>query len=289
MLMCDGKINCQHGADEKDCDMSKNLMSIYQLCFKIKLLQLPSYDTLCKMIAKNISKNMSCNFSLAKMPNLTVEVGTRYNENLNKNEKEGIKEFCNSFTNCFTRKRKEYNIKTPNSLAKDTYSYMKRMIEIIKQDCNSLFFPDPRHTCNRQISHVIELHRYLHKHNLLNNTRACIFTLDSCGHLEHYINGKHLAACEYFVCDPMHYKCPKSYCIPRHYLCDGTLHCPGGGDENVTTCSRSTCPGQFLCNNSAICLLLASVCNGIAECPLGDDEHLCFQEIPACPNECQWF
>ena len=102
-----------------------------------------------------------------------------------------------------------------------------------------------------------------------------------------YINGKHLAACEYFVCDHMHYKCSKSYCIPRHYLCDGTWHCPEGGDENVKTCSWSTCPGQFICNNSAICLFLASVCNDIAECPLGDDEHLCFQEIPPCPKECQ--
>ncbi len=90
------------------------------------------------------------------------------------------------------------------------------------------------------------------------------------------------------TCPNTHYKCHGFYCIPWRYVCDGMWQCPQGTEENEINCNRTSCPNQFHCRNSSICLHLSSFCdgNGLVECPFGDDEHICEIEFLSCPYNC---
>ena len=82
-------------------------------------------------------------------------------------------------------------------------------------------------------------------------------------------------------------QCPGFYCIPWRYVCNGIWNCPGGLDEDREgLCSRKSCPGQFKCNNSTICVAIQNTCDKTVDCPMGDDEYLCFQQVPDCPMKC---
>ena len=89
-----------------------------------------------------------------------------------------------------------------------------------------------------------------------------------------------------YPCNDTYYKCPGFYCIPWRYVCDGMIHCPGGLEEDVQSCNRTSCPGQFACYNTSICIHPESTCNDYTDCPNGDDEFYCSFTFPNCPNNC---
>ncbi len=57
-------------------------------------------------------------------------------------------------------------------------------------------------------------------------------------------------------------------------------------DEHRNLCPRTSCPGQLICNTSAMCVGIGNLCDNIIDCPLGDDELLCLQQVPYCPINC---
>ncbi len=87
-----------------------------------------------------------------------------------------------------------------------------------------------------------------------------------------------------YKCDITHYKCPGYYCIPWRYVCDKKIDCPGGLDERK--CPRSSCPGQFKCMESDICVSRESLCDTLLDCPSRDDEEYCSLSIAICPKQC---
>ncbi len=96
--------------------------------------------------------------------------------------------------------------------------------------------------------------------------------------------GEHLLACEKFHCDRKYFKCPGFYCIPRRNMCNMIWDCPGGLDE-IECSSRHSCPSQFKCHDSIICINVDSVCDGNPDCQNSDDEWMC--SIPDCPRLCK--
>ena len=87
----------------------------------------------------------------------------------------------------------------------------------------------------------------------------------------------------------VHFKCPGFYCIPWKYVCDGNWQCPGGMEE--MNCPMISCPGQYQCRNSSICLHMSSLCDDVDDCPFQDDEFIgedfmCKVKFPQCPHEC---
>ncbi len=49
-------------------------------------------------------------------------------------------------------------------------------------------------------------------------------------------------------------------------------------------CTRTSCPGQFKCHNTSICISAESICDDILDCNLADDEHFCYPLLPNCPE-----
>ena len=96
---------------------------------------------------------------------------------------------------------------------------------------------------------------------------------------------KDLLDCESFVCNQKYFKCPGYYCIPWRLVCNGLWDCPGGAEEKFM-CNRPTCPGQFKCHNTSICISPESICDDIFDCILADDEHFCHPLLPNCPENC---
>ncbi len=95
-----------------------------------------------------------------------------------------------------------------------------------------------------------------------------------------------MCICKHSPCNDTYYICLGFYCIPWRYVCDGIIHCPGGLEEDVQSCNRTSCPGQFACYNSSICIHPESTCNVGVDCPSGDDEFFCSFTFPNCPNNC---
>ena len=91
--------------------------------------------------------------------------------------------------------------------------------------------------------------------------------------------------CETYECALTYFKCPGYYCIPWRLVCNNVWDCPGGTDE-MMNCSRTSCPGQFKCHDTSICLAPDNVCNRYPDCMLGDDEYFCSLNISACPQNC---
>ena len=93
--------------------------------------------------------------------------------------------------------------------------------------------------------------------------------------------------CESFVCSQKHFKCPGYYCIPWRLVCHGVWDCPDGTEEkSFKLCNRTSCPGQFKCHNTSICISAESICDDIFDCNLADDEHFCYPLLPNCPENC---
>ena len=82
-----------------------------------------------------------------------------------------------------------------------------------------------------------------------------------------------------------YFKCPGYYCIPWRLVCNGLWDCPDGTEEEFL-CNRTSCPGQFKCHNTSICISACSICDDVMDCKLGDDEHFCHPLLPACPENC---
>ena len=61
--------------------------------------------------------------------------------------------------------------------------------------------------------------------------------------------------------------------------------CPGGVEE--TECSdRQSCPGQFRCHSTMICVTEHSLCDNKTDCQYGDDELFC-NIFGQCPVNCR--
>jgi len=113
-----------------------------------------------------------------------------------------------------------------------------------------------------------------------------MYNLDMDGYLFPCSYGELLQKCAYFIC-PAHFKCPMSYCIYLQSVCDGTTDCPHGEDEvGCPGKTRLSCPGQFRCKTSNICLPIAVLCDNITHCLEGDDEVYCHIK---CPKDCLCF
>ncbi len=71
-------------------------------------------------------------------------------------------------------------------------------------------------------------------------------------------------------------------------MCDINWDCPGGTDE--AHCNKSvdqtSCPGQFSCIDSIICIAISDICNKVDDCPKIDDEMFCISEIINCIPGC---
>ncbi len=71
-------------------------------------------------------------------------------------------------------------------------------------------------------------------------------------------------------------------------MCDTHWDCPGGRDE--AQCNKSvdqtSCPGQFSCIDSVICIAISDICNKVEDCPKMDDEMFCISEIISCIPGC---
>ncbi len=110
-------------------------------------------------------------------------------------------------------------------------------------------------------------------------------SLSKCISGSPHTNGGHLLDCEYYECYPAYFKCPNYYCVPWWRVCNKIWDCPGGADEKGCS-DRKSCPGQYRCHESSICVNIESICDRykIPNCPYLDDEMYCL--YPACPSDC---
>ena len=72
-----------------------------------------------------------------------------------------------------------------------------------------------------------------------------------------------------------------SFCLPLYVRCNGVYDCPYYEDEHH--CESPTCPGNYRCRQSGVCLHVTHVCDGWSQCPQHDDESFC--NLP-CPLTC---
>ncbi len=98
-------------------------------------------------------------------------------------------------------------------------------------------------------------------------------------------NGSNILRFYVYKCGNKYYKCPGYYCIPWKYVCNQVWDCPEGIEE-IGCSERQSCPGQFKCDNSIICVTLHSLCDEETDCPLGDDELFC-ENVPKCLESCK--
>ncbi len=116
----------------------------------------------------------------------------------------------------------------------------------------------------------------------------CVYQADDCcdGYdISEYQNGKYLLDCDEFECTTTYFKCPRYYCVPWRAVCNGVFDCPSGTDEGACG-NRTSCPGQFKCHNSSICISPDNICDDAIDCILSDDEYFCKPERHPCPENC---
>ena len=74
-------------------------------------------------------------------------------------------------------------------------------------------------------------------------------------------------------------------------MCNQIWDCPGGLEE-IGCSERQSCPGQFKCLDSIVCVTLESICDTIKDCPYRDDEYFCASKsqhtiFSYCPENCK--
>ncbi len=87
-----------------------------------------------------------------------------------------------------------------------------------------------------------------------------------------------------YVCSNKYYKCPGYYCINWKKVCNNIWDCPGGVEEQVCS-ERQSCPGQYKCHRTIICVTVYSLCDNETDCLYGDDELFCSISL-RCPSKC---
>uniref|UniRef100_A0AC35UI09 EGF-like domain-containing protein n=1 Tax=Rhabditophanes sp. KR3021 TaxID=114890 RepID=A0AC35UI09_9BILA len=64
-------------------------------------------------------------------------------------------------------------------------------------------------------------------------------------------------------------------CLRGTSLCDGITHCKDNSDE-ITFCAKKTCAkGEFLCEQSNMCVPMSYRCDGDIQCKFQEDEAMC--------------
>jgi hypothetical protein len=73
------------------------------------------------------------------------------------------------------------------------------------------------------------------------------------------------------------YTCDDGSMIADALLCDGTMDCPGGGDERG--CDEACSMFQYRCQRGGACVHYDKLCDATTHCPDGDDETFCQRRV----------
>ena len=279
--VCDDKLDCIEGADEKQCSCS----------YAIGMMPF-----VCKYLCNEISNQCSCSThyftclsSSTCIPYLNVCDGHR-------DCLHGEDEFCEKYTN------KEIRNLVNSSLV-DTFSCLESNITIPSLLLND-FMPD----CPGTIEDEMEYYNLMtnpfhtpiscndsqkipcipgHSHCFYLN-KLCVFEFEKNSKILKYCrNGAHLYNCTVFQCLG-YFKCHLSYCIPFNMVCDGEWNCPQGDDE--ASCNSYICPNLFKCKGQTKCLHFSKYCDNEKDCIFGDDELWCINgSVLICPKNCKCF
>ena len=279
--VCDDKIDCIEGADEKQCSCN-NAMDVLPLG--------------CKYFYNEKSNKCSCSSyyftclsSSTCIPYLNVCDGHRdclYGEDeycKNYIEKQ-IRNFVSSSpVNTFTCI--ESNITIPSILLNDFIPDCPGTIEDEMEYYNLMTNPFHTHISCKDKQKIPCIPGHSHCFYL---NKLCIFEIEKNTKILKYCrNGAHLYNCTIFQCSE-YFKCPLSYCIPFNVICNGEWDCPQGDDE--ASCNSYICPNLFKCKGQTKCLHFSKYCDNNKDCIFGDDESWCTNgSVLVCPKECKCF
>ena len=263
--VCDGKVNCYQGEDEKNCTevCSSSFNSscftrcepptcfcneMYYQCFQGGCIL---FDQICNGY-KDCLTGEDEEGCLIEQYMHSFKDNNLYNNSLN----------ATSFDNALEAKDQEPDVMASNK----PVDYCE-----IRKGFLSCF---TNYECYHQ-SAICQCDTHYSVYDSRENTGIV-------GQLMHCRDGTHLGRSE--VCRNVFcinkFKCKLSYCIPVRKVCDGVIDCPDGEDE--MNCSLIICPQHLQCVTTRNCVPPWEICDGTNHCLERDDERFC----QICPAGC---